>query len=112
MSCRAVLGVPLRSTKHAVLDAIGAAVRRLPLAVVLKILRLPASRYHAWRRAAATCGLDDRSACPRMSPQQFSAVEAAAITSEGTLTAAGRLKSRPDGSGPAGAKSSLNSLYA
>lgn len=71
--------LPEGDTKRAVLDAIGAAVRLLPLAVVLKILRFPPSRYHAWRRAAATCGLDDRSACPRMSPQQLSAVEAAAI---------------------------------
>ena len=71
--------LPLGDTKSAVLRAIASAKRFLPLGMVLKIVRMPVSRYHAWRRAAVGCGLDDRSACPRSSPQQLSLCEVAAI---------------------------------
>jgi hypothetical protein len=47
--------------------------------MVLRILRMPPSRCHAWRRASEGCGLDDRSACPRVSPQQVSGAEVATI---------------------------------
>ncbi len=37
---------------------------------------LSPSRYHAsWRRPAAACQLDDRSSCPRSSPQRLTAKE-------------------------------------
>ena len=45
--------------------------------MILRILGLPGSRYHAWRRADAVCGLDDRSSCPRVAPGQITAVEVA-----------------------------------
>jgi transposase InsO family protein len=47
--------------------------------MVLKIVRLPVSRYHAWRRAARRCGLDDQSSCPRSSPHKLTLREVATI---------------------------------
>jgi hypothetical protein len=71
--------LPAGDTKSAVLRAIASAERFLPLAMILTIVRMPVSRYHAWRRASVGCGLDDRSACPRLSPQQLNLSEIAAI---------------------------------
>ena len=60
--------LPEGNTKASILRAITSAVPALPLPLVLRIVGLPSSRYHAWRRVAVVCGLDDRSPCPRTTP--------------------------------------------
>src|SRR5665811_386601 len=67
--------LPQGNTKASILRAITSAVPALPLPLVLRILGLPSSRYHAWRRVAVVCGLDDRSPCPRATPGQLTAAE-------------------------------------
>jgi putative transposase len=71
--------LPEGAVKASILRAITSATNALPLAVSLRILGLPVSRYHAWRRADKVCGLDDRSSCPRIAPGQITAVEVADI---------------------------------
>src|SRR5450631_4110467 len=71
--------LPEGETKACILRAITSALPALPLPLVLRILGLPSSRYHAWRRVAVVCGLDDRSPCPRTTPGQLTAAEVAAI---------------------------------
>jgi hypothetical protein len=71
--------LPGGAAKASILRSITSATHALPLAVILRILGLPVSRYHAWRRADTVCGLDDRSSCPRIAPGQFTAVEIADI---------------------------------
>ena len=51
----------------------------LSLNLILRILGLEPSRYHAWRRVAIVCGLDDRSPCPRTTPGQLTAAEVATV---------------------------------
>ena len=46
--------------KARVLKAIEMARRVLPLRAVLRVLHISSARYHAWKRAENTCGLDDR----------------------------------------------------
>lgn len=71
--------LPGGAAKASILRAITSATNALPLAVILRILGLPGSRYHAWRRADTVCGLDDRASCPRTAPGQITAVEIADI---------------------------------
>jgi len=61
--------VPGDRDKRRLLRAIGHARRAFALRRILRTLRLSESRYHAWRRRA--CPLEDRSSCPRSSPQQL-----------------------------------------
>jgi hypothetical protein len=53
--------LPEGNGKRALLRAIERASRALPLSAALRVARLSASRYHAWRRAEVRCELDDRS---------------------------------------------------
>ena len=71
--------LPEGDTKASILRAVVSAQPALSLRLVLRIIGLPASRYHAWRRIAVVCGLDDRSPCPRSVPAQLTAVEVATI---------------------------------
>jgi len=71
--------LPEGAAKASILRAIASATNALPLAVILRILGLPVSRYHAWRRAEKVCGLDDSSSCPCITPGQITAVEIADI---------------------------------
>jgi putative transposase len=71
--------LPEGDTKASILRAVVSAQPALSLRLVLRIIGLPASRYHAWRRIAVVCGLDDRSPCPRTVPAQLTAVEVATI---------------------------------
>jgi hypothetical protein len=57
--------LPQCATKASILRAVTSAHSALPLALILRILGMQPSRYHAWRRVAVVCGLDDRSPCPR-----------------------------------------------
>ncbi|MDP7114580.1 MAG: DDE-type integrase/transposase/recombinase [Myxococcota bacterium] len=65
--------------KARVLKAIEMARRVLPLRAVLRVMVISAARYHAWKRAENTCGLDDRTSCPRSVPGRLTADEVATI---------------------------------
>jgi hypothetical protein len=67
--------LPEGDTKASILRAVASAQPALPLNLVLRIIRLPASRYHAWNRVALVCGLDDRSPCPRTMPGHLTVTE-------------------------------------
>jgi putative transposase len=67
--------LPEGAIKASILRAITSALPSLPLNLVLRIIGLPPSRYHAWRRVAVVCGLDDRSPCPRIMPGQLTTAE-------------------------------------
>ena len=69
--------VPSGEAKSTILGAIERAKQRIPLTVVLRVLGLSASRYHAWHRLDQACSLDDRSSCPRTMPSQLTAQEVA-----------------------------------
>jgi putative transposase len=69
---------PDGSHKRGLLRAIDRSRSALPLRSVLRVIRLSASRFHAWSREEQ-CGLDDRSSCPRSSPQQLTATEVSVI---------------------------------
>jgi len=71
--------LPQGATKASILRAVTSAHSALPLALILRILGMQPSRYYAWRRVAAACGLDDRSPCPRTVPGQLTAAEIAAV---------------------------------
>jgi putative transposase len=71
--------LPEGETKARILRAITSAQAVLPLNLILRILGLAPSRYHAWRRVAIVCGLDDRSPCPRTTPGQLTAAEVATV---------------------------------
>jgi transposase InsO family protein len=71
--------LPAGEDKAGILRAVSSAEAFLPLAIILRILRLESGRYHAWRRAENACELADRSSCPRTSPGQLTAGEVATI---------------------------------
>jgi hypothetical protein len=73
--------VPDAQTKRSILAAIASAQRAIPLAVVLRVLRLLPARFHAWRNLADNCTLDDRSSCPHTTPAQLTAKEIVTIGS-------------------------------
>ena len=70
--------LPDGSQKRALLHAIDRSRSALPLRSVLRVIRLSQSRYHVWNREEP-CALDDRSSCPRSSPQQLTATEVSVI---------------------------------
>jgi putative transposase len=67
--------IPDGAAKAKILAAIARARTTLQLAVVLRVLGLSPSRYHAWNRLERVCQLDDRSSCPRTTPSQLTAEE-------------------------------------
>ena len=71
--------VPSGEAKSSILVAIKRARKRIPLAVALRVIGLSASRYHAWLRLEQSCGLDDRTSCPRTIPNQLTSQEIASI---------------------------------
>ena len=71
--------LPEGECKASILRAITSAEIALPLVMILRILGMSPSRYHAWRRVALVCGLDDRSPCPRTAPGQLTAGEVATV---------------------------------
>ena len=62
--------LPEGTTKLQLLRAIERSRSHLPLRTVLRVIGVSQARYHDWTRAQR-CGLDDRSTCPRSSPQQL-----------------------------------------
>jgi putative transposase len=71
--------VPTGDAKARIIAAVERARRRIPLTVALRAIGLSASRYHAWVRLEQSCGLDDRTSCPRTIPNQLTSYEIAAI---------------------------------
>ncbi len=70
--------LPDSDTKIVLLRAIERSRSVLPLRVVLRVLRLSQSRYHAWKRKKE-CGFDDPPACPKSSPHQLTRAEVETI---------------------------------
>ncbi|MBN2195872.1 MAG: DDE-type integrase/transposase/recombinase [Polyangiaceae bacterium] len=71
--------LPEGPKKRAVLAAIQRVARTASLSVALRLSGLSPTRYQAWRRRSLTCGLDDRSSCPRSRPSRLTAAERAAM---------------------------------
>ena len=71
--------LPEGDAKAGILRAVASTQAALPLAIALRILKLTPSRYHAWKRSAQVCGLDDRPSCPRSSPGRLTAAEVATV---------------------------------
>ncbi len=71
--------VPQGEKKARLLRAVESARRTIQLRSVLRILGLNASRFYTWRRANETCGLEDRSSCPKCCPQQLTLDEVIAM---------------------------------
>ncbi|MFC1611163.1 DDE-type integrase/transposase/recombinase [Myxococcota bacterium] len=67
--------LPDGAHKSTVLHAVASASRVLALSVVLRIVGLSSSRYHAWQRKEQGCGLDDESSCPRLFPTKLTREE-------------------------------------
>ena len=67
--------LPDASSKSAVLRAVTSASRVLALSVVLRIVGLSSSRFHAWQRNEQGCGLDDETSCPRLFPTMITSEE-------------------------------------
>jgi len=67
--------LPAGDDKIRLLRAITGAHSVLPLALVLRIVGMTPSRYHAWHRATEVCGLDDRPSCPRSMPSRLTREE-------------------------------------
>jgi transposase InsO family protein len=70
--------IPGSAGKLRLMAAIGQCRSVLPLRVVLRIIGLSQSSYHAWRRDRP-CALAEVSACPHSAPQQLTPVELAAL---------------------------------
>jgi transposase InsO family protein len=71
--------LPAGDDKARLLRAIAGAEPVLPLVLILRIVGIAPSRYHAWHRATDGCGLDDRTSCPRTTPSQLTCDEIATI---------------------------------
>ncbi len=72
--------LPDATTKEKILDVIHRAKRALPTSTVLRMFEISSSRYGAWRRRVVTeCGLEDRTSCPRSSPNGLTPDEILAI---------------------------------
>lgn len=70
--------IPEGNRKQALLHGIERFRKVLPLRVVLRVLKLSPSRYHAWKRETP-CGFEDRPSCPRGVPQQLTEAEVETI---------------------------------
>ena len=70
--------IPDGTRKQALLQCIERSRKVLPLRVVLRVLKLSPSRYHAWKRQEP-CGLVDRASCPQGVPQQLTEAEVETI---------------------------------
>ena len=66
--------IPSGIDKQRILKAVGEAAAVIPLRAVIAFLRLSSSRFHAWNKSE-TCGLSDRSSCPRTTPSRFTIAE-------------------------------------
>jgi len=67
------------ASKSIILRAVERAQKVLKLRKALAVVGLSPSRFHAWKRSADGCDLDDHSSCPRTSPHRITSSEVAAI---------------------------------
>jgi len=67
--------LPDGRAKLRILRAVERARAFVPLQVLLRILRLSPSRFHAWQRLQQACALDDQSSCPHTSPHRLTSAE-------------------------------------
>ncbi len=67
--------LPEGSAKAGLLRAVELTEAVLSRRGALRVLGLSASRYHRWRQAQRSCGLDDRSTCPRLAPTRLTPAE-------------------------------------
>ncbi len=67
------------AARMVVLRSIDRARRVLPLRAVLRVLRISASSFHAWKSAESRCHPADRPTCPKRAPNQLTPEEIAAI---------------------------------
>jgi putative transposase len=72
--------LPEGRDKKTILRSIDKAVKAgIPLGRALHVIGLSPPRYNAWKRAAPACELDDRSSCPKTSPNQLAPKEIATM---------------------------------
>jgi len=71
--------LPEGSRKRAILRAVESARSTLKTQAILRVLRLHPRRYHAWKNAEKTCGLQDVTSCPRIVPHQLTPDEVATV---------------------------------
>jgi len=71
--------LPQGPAKARLLRAVARTEEVLSLRGALRVLGLSASRYHRWRQAEHTCGLDDQPSCPRLTPTRLTAAEILAM---------------------------------
>ena len=71
--------LPQGPAKARMLRAVERTEDVLSLRRALRILGLSASRYHPWRQAEHTCGLDDQPSCPQRTPTRLTATETLAM---------------------------------
>jgi len=71
--------LPEGSRKRAILRAVESARRTFKTRAVLRVLRLNPRRYHAWKNAERTCGLDDVTSCPQIVPHQLTPEEVTTV---------------------------------
>ena len=71
--------LPEGSAKAGLLRAVELTEAVLSRRGALRVLGLSASRYHRWRQAERSCGLDDRSTCPRLAPTRLTPAEILAM---------------------------------
>ena len=71
--------LPHGRDKSALLRTLGTATKELGVGSALRIIGLSRSRYHAWRRKDAGCGLTDESSCPKSFPTKLTRNEVAAM---------------------------------
>ena len=83
-----------RAARTDVLRAVERARKDLSLSVVLRVLRISASRYNVWVRAERGCSIEDRTMCPRSSPNQLTPEE---VLSIGQMVTAERYRHVPTG---------------
>jgi len=71
--------IPDGTSKLTIVRAIEGCGDVLKLRKALGLIGLSPSRFHAWKRAAVPCDLDDHSSCPKTSPQRVTSSEIQAI---------------------------------
>ena len=71
--------IPDGASKSILLRAIERGQKALNLRRALALIGLSPSRFHAWKRAAQGCELDDHSSCPKTSPHRLGSEEVLTI---------------------------------
>lgn len=71
--------LPAGPAKARILRAVDQARAHVPLRGILRFLRVSPRRVQEWRRRQRACALDDRSSCPRTTPQRLTHAEVQAI---------------------------------